>query len=125
LNHWIYHVRPVQRRDVVILKTRVGWCGNRTPIVKRVIGIPGDRVRFDTRAVYVNGHLMTSAVVTRTRIKRPGRGRLIRLREGHYFVLGDNAETACDSRTHGPVTREMIVGKAIFVWSPRRRLRSL
>lgn len=45
--------------------------------------------------------------------------------EHPYFVLGDNADIACDSRTHGPVTRDMIVGKAIAVWSPRSRIRFL
>jgi signal peptidase I len=123
-NRWIYLVRPVHRRDVVILKTGGGWCGNPGLVVKRVIGIPGDRVRVVGRAVYLNGRLVT-AMATRERVRRPTRVRVFRLRDGHYFVLGDNTEIACDSRTHGAVTRRMLVGKAVFIWSPLRRMRFL
>jgi signal peptidase I len=124
-NRWIFRVRGVKRRDVVILKTRAGWCGNGALLVKRVIGIPGDRVRVGAQAVYLNGRLVTAAMRTSSRIRRLGSAGLFRLQDGHYFVLGDNAAVACDSRTEGPVTRDMIVAKAVLVWSPLRRVRFL
>lgn len=123
-NRWIYLVQPVQRRDVVILKTGGSWCGNPGLVVKRVIGIPGDHVRVRARAVYVNGQLVT-AIATPRHVRRPTSGRIFRLNDGDYFVVGDNTEIACDSRTHGPVSRRMIVGKAVVIWSPLRRMRFL
>jgi signal peptidase I len=124
-NRWLYRVRPVQRREIVILKTHAGWCGNGALLVKRVIGIPGDRVRVAGRAVYLNGRLVSDTRPTSSQFRRPGRAGLFHLRDGHYFVLGDNAEMSCDSRADGPVTRDMIVARAVMVWSPLRRMRFL
>jgi signal peptidase I len=124
-NRWIYLVHPVQRRDVVVLKG-AKWCGDGGLVVKRIIGVPGDRVRVDGRAVYLNGGLVTPEMAAnRNRVQSQSRVRALRVSDGHYFVLGDNTDVACDSRTRGTVPRGMIVGKAVLIWSPFERMRFL
>jgi signal peptidase I len=124
-NRWIYFVRPVQRQDVVVLNAERGWCGDGGLVVKRVIGIPGDLIRIVGRVVYVNGRLVAPKIADRDEFGPQSRVRDLRVSARHYFLVGDNTEIACDSRTHGTVPRRMIVGKVVLIWSPLRRMRFL
>ncbi len=85
------------------------------PTVKRIIALPGDTVRIENGAVYVDGSLIEDVART-DYISEPGlAANDIILAPGEYFVLGDNRNNSEDSRyaTIGNVTRDMMVGK---VW---------
>jgi signal peptidase I len=85
--------------------------------IKRVIGIPGDRIRIDEGQVYVNGQPMTEPYVPieyRDRVSRPERV----IPPDNYFVLGDHRSSSNDSRAWGYVPRDLIYGKAVFVYWP-------
>ena len=123
VNRWIYRLRPVGRGDVVVVRSQRGWCGSGDVVIKRVIGIPGDRVKVVGRAVVVNGHL---AVPPPDRPRSvPDRIRTLRIRSGRYFLVGDNTTASCDSRSRGTVPMVSIVGKAILISSPFERIRLL
>ena len=124
--------QSIRRFDVVVVDSRA--LGRR--IAKRVVGLPGERVRLEASwKVFVDGESLAyseaSAGHTRTEAgdheirlvagptppaaTRFGREDLL-LGPGEYFVLGDNRLASTDSRVIGPVKREEIQGKLGLVW---------
>ncbi len=88
--------------------------------IKRVIGLPGDRVRIENGQVFVNGKaLVEDYVAPEYRDPTSWRdGDEQTVPEGQYFVLGDHRNSSSDSRTWGYVPRDNIYGKAVFVYWP-------
>ena len=88
--------------------------------IKRVIGLPGDRVRIQSGQVFVNGSRLNEDYVPEENRDysswRDGREQIVP--PGHYFVLGDHRNSSSDSRMWGYVPRENIYGKAVFVYWP-------
>ena len=89
--------------------------------VKRVIGLPGERVQIANGLVYINGEPLKEAVHGLAQIHLSGLAtEEITLDEDEYFVLGDNRNKSEDSRfaNIGNVTKEQIVGKAWLTLNP-------
>lgn len=122
--------RPVQRGDVAIFTAP----NDRTMYyVKRVIGLPGDRVAIVNRKVLVNGQALASATNEATGLEHWGdktwrvqgaSGMADAAAEqtvppGHVFVLGDNRSTSYDSRQFGAVPLADVVGRARQIWFSR------
>ncbi len=88
--------------------------------IKRVIGVPGDRIRIESGQVYVNGGALAESYVPADERDysswRDGQEQVVP--EGKYFVLGDHRNQSSDSRMWGYVPRENIYGKAVFVYWP-------
>jgi signal peptidase I len=88
--------------------------------IKRVIALPGDRIRIQHGQVYINGSPLVEDYVAE-RFRDPGtwaEGREVPVPPGHYFVLGDHRNSSSDSRSWGWVPRDNIYGKAVFVYWP-------
>ena len=107
--------------------------------IKRVVGIPGDRVRYQDKTLYINGEQQNQTFVGQIppvnpkflqyREKLGDIEHLIQrnpyretkvdewvIPEGHYFMMGDNRDQSSDSRYWGLVSEHNIVGRAIAVW---------
>jgi signal peptidase I len=88
--------------------------------IKRVIALPGDRIRIQHGQVYINGSPLVEDYVAE-RSRDPGtwaEGREVLVPPGDYFVLGDHRNSSSDSRSWGWVPRDNIYGKAVFVYWP-------
>ncbi|HMD70153.1 MAG TPA: signal peptidase I [Bryobacteraceae bacterium] len=98
----------------------------RKSYIKRVIGLPGDRIRIVSGQVFVNGRPLEENYVARENrdtVSWPptasGQGPDDReVPAGQYFVLGDHRSSSSDSRSWGWVPRENIFGKAVFIYWP-------
>jgi signal peptidase I len=94
--------------------------------IKRVIGLPGDRIRIVAGQVFLNGRALAEDYVPkdfRDAVSWPpmAPGETPEEREvppDHYFVLGDHRSSSSDSRSWGWVPRGNIYGKAVFVYWP-------
>jgi signal peptidase I len=123
INKFAYRfgMADVSRGDTVVF-----WYPGDTSksYIKRVIGVPGDKVEIRRGTVYVNGLDMAEPYVPeeyRDRISLDA----MTVPEGEYFVLGDHRSSSNDSRTWGTVPRRFIYGKAVFVYWPLERLGAL
>ena len=114
INKFAYHFEKIERGDVVVFYYPRD---PRKSYIKRVIALPGDQLRIDEGRVYVNGQLLGEPYV-------PGKYRDGRsepdtvIPKGEYFVMGDHRSISSDSRDFGPVPRDLIYGKAAFIYWP-------
>jgi signal peptidase I len=87
--------------------------------IKRVIALPGDRLRIDRGMVWLNGKPQSESYVPdEYRDTRSFEETVVP--EGYYFMMGDHRSISSDSREFGPVERSLIYGKAVFVYWPAR-----
>ena len=116
INKFVYHIESIHRGDIVVFHYP------RDPeksYIKRVIGLPGDHIRIDEGRVWVNGTELDEAYVPdRYRDSRSMTATVIP--EDSYFVMGDHRSISSDSREFGPVERDLIYGKAVFVYWPAK-----
>lgn len=91
--------------------------GQRERLVKRVIGEPGDEINIEDGQVYVNGEKIDEPYVEDLTFAKVLDYPYI-VREGHYFVMGDNRDVSKDSRHFGDISVDHIEGCAVFRISP-------
>jgi signal peptidase I len=85
--------------------------------IKRVVALPGDDLRIDHGTVYVNGRPVKEDYVPR-RFEDDRSQPEMTVPSHEYFVMGDHRSVSYDSRDFGPVERDLIYGKAAFVYWP-------
>lgn len=83
--------------------------------IKRVIGLPGQRVEVRNMEVFIDGQRLDEAYLAPT--TTTGESSVI-LGPDEYFVMGDNRDNSQDSRAIGPVKAEKIIGKAWLIYWP-------
>lgn len=116
INKFVYrlHFGAIDRGDTVVF----WYPGDPTKsYIKRVIGIPGDRVEVERGTVVVNGRPLVEDYVPpeyRDNSDMPPRA----VPPEEYFVLGDHRSSSNDSRSWGMVPRRYIYGKAVFIYWP-------
>lgn len=114
INKMVYRVEDIHRGDVVVF---LYPHDHSKSYIKRVIALPGDDLRIDHGQVYVNHKkLVEKYVPVRFEDERSEPEMVIPPHE--YFVMGDHRSISSDSRDFGPVERDLIYGKAAFVYWP-------
>lgn len=132
----IWDVSVPDRGDVMVFYPPHA---NETYYIKRVIGVPGDRIQYRNKQLTVNGQVVPRewlAEIPGTRrlqigleqprddkshlvqvdLTRPIRDFSVVVRPGHYFMMGDNRDNSSDSRVWGQVPERDIVGQAVAIW---------
>jgi signal peptidase I len=116
INKFVYRISSIHRGDVVVFHYP------RDPeksYIKRVIGLPGDRVFIDRGRVYLNSKLLREPYVPEDYRDTRSMAELV-VPDDAYFMMGDHRSISSDSREFGPVDRDLIYGKAVFVYWPTK-----
>lgn len=121
VNKWIYSLKDPQRGDVVIVRNPALENNHEKLLVKRVIGVPGDRIEIYNSDLYRNGELVIEKY-TDTKIEDENYGPYV-VEKNTYFVMGDNRHfrASLDSREFNAVPRSLIKGRADFIVWPMKQ----
>lgn len=114
INKFAYHFENISRGDVVVFHYP------RDPsksYIKRVIALPGDTLWIDEGRVYVNGKRIAEPYVPMRFRDDRSMAKMV-IPPNDYFVMGDHRSISSDSRDFGPVPRNLIYGKAAFIYWP-------
>jgi len=141
INKKIIELNEPERGDIVVFRYPKDPT---VDYIKRIIGLPGDKIAYDNKQLYVNdtpvkqisigryqgvgqGQDMTGAEHLVENLTGVEHSILIRheapimqftfvVPQGNFFVMGDNRDNSNDSRFWGTVPEENLVGKAFFIW---------
>lgn len=115
INTAAYRIGTVERGDIIAFMH-----DRPAPSVylKRVVGLPGERVEIRRGVVFVDGRELAEPYV---RYRDDRSTDPVTVTPGNYYVLGDNRSNSDDSRDWGLVPRDEIIGKAVIaIWPPSR-----
>jgi signal peptidase I len=120
VNKLSYKLHDVHRGDIVVFTAPPGDDSDIKDLVKRVIGLPGDKVAFRDGIVYINDRPLDEDYLPEDVVTTPicGVEPEVTVPPENYWVMGDNRSASSDSRCFGPIAESRIVGRAFFKMWP-------
>ena len=121
-----YRFHPPERGDIIVFKYPLD---RKKDFVKRLVGLPGDKIKIDSGKLIINGKEMDSPPFSehyyynRNDWPYGKEGQIIEVPAKNYFAMGDNSAQSSDSRYWGFVPEKNMVGKAFFIWWPLNRVK--
>ncbi|GDX28230.1 signal peptidase I [Actinomycetes bacterium] len=127
VNKLSYRLHDIRHGDVIVFDrvTSNGASVAHDDLIKRVIGLSGDKVEIKSCVVYVNGTALKepyldkgnlSQVILEDRCRQPNMA-TVTVTAGQVFVMGDNRPESFDSRSFGTISESLVVGRAfVVVW---------
>jgi signal peptidase I len=114
------------RGDIVVFTPPNEGAENATPFIKRVIGLPGDRVEIKSGGVLVNGKKLDEPYIyDRQSTEATGEQETFSVPAGTVFVMGDHRANSTDSRVFGPIPLSNVIGRAWLRYWPITTVRIL
>jgi signal peptidase I len=127
-NRFIYHFREPRRGEIIVFETPPAArarCGAGGTFVKRLIGLPGERLELRTEGgfsfVYIDGKKLDEPYIRQGR-RDSGGPETFNIPAGQFFMMGDNRSQSCDSREWGTVPRKNLIGKVFATYWPPTRI---
>jgi signal peptidase I len=123
-NRFIYHLRDPHRGEIVVFNTppkAALECGAGGTFVKRLIGLPGEKIRETDGRFYVNGKKLDDSSYIKPG-RRDDRSGFWIVPKNSYFFVGDNRTQSCDSRRWGSVPRGSLIGPVFAIYWPPNRI---
>lgn len=119
-----YRFGEPKRGDVVVFKAPIN---ESEEFIKRIIGLPGERVMVKSGRVYINDKVLDESAYLDASVYTSAadflaEGQAYTVPAGKYFVLGDNRPHSSDSRYWGPITKKEITGRAWLIYWPISRV---
>ncbi|PZO39182.1 MAG: signal peptidase I [Pseudanabaena frigida] len=118
-----YRFQTPQRYDIIVFEPTnavVNGCGlsldkQKSSLIKRVIGLPGDRIEIKEGTTYINGQPLSEPYLVKApEYELPP----MTVPANSYFALGDNRNNSCDGHIWGFVPQQNIIGKATLRFWP-------
>lgn len=110
--------KKFERFDIVVFEY------DSSKLVKRIIGLPGDKVEYKNNTLYINNEIIEEVFLdedVKTSNFSLTQLELEQIPEDHYFVIGDNRNNSTDSRIIGPVHKKNILGTSDFALFPFKK----
>ncbi len=119
-------VSRIERFDIIVFTDPM----NKT-VVKRVIGLPGETIRYEQDQLYINDEAIAEPFLNRPEIIDEkglwtsnftyigSEGTVVP--EGQYFLMGDNRRYSYDSRFYGSIAEEELIGEVLMLYDPIER----
>ena len=115
---------PYKRGDIIVFTPPQTFEGDSTPFIKRVIGLPGDRVEIRDDGMYINGVALeepytykNAAGVNEPTTASSDQASWV-IPAGQLFVMGDHRQKSADSRVFGPIDETSVIGRAFVRYWP-------
>ncbi len=114
-----YRFREPKLGEIVVVKNPRDESQD---FIKRIIAVPGDTIEISNSKVVLNGKTLEESYLPTGRPTPAGaflnEGNPVKIAGNQYIVIGDNREHSSDSREWGPVTKQEIIGRALFRYFP-------
>ncbi len=124
-----FRFREPQRGDIVVFKYPLD---KKKDFVKRLVAFGGEKIEIRDGQVLINGQKLENPAsfsqrfyYNRSEWDYGKEGQVIDVPGDHLFVLGDNSAQSSDSRNWGFVPRRDVIGRAVLIWWPYKRVRLL
>ena len=119
INKLVYRIKDIERFDIVVVKQ------GKSKLIKRVIGLPGDTLKFENNILYINGEIVEEPYLREETLDFS----LAKFNYDNdvipdkcYFVMGDNRDDSLDSRYFGCIEKKDILGSAKLVVYPFNKI---
>ncbi len=118
--------KPLERGEIIIFRhpdqhSRL--------LIKRIIGLPGEKIKIMSGQVFINDVALTEPYLQPETVtngnKMMDEGTDHNINDFSYILMGDNRDKSSDSRSLGAIREELIVGRAMLVYYPFNRIRTI
>lgn len=114
INRWQYLFEEPQRGEPVVL--RFPGDPEHTKYIKRIIGLPGEKITIQNGEVFINGQKLAETYLPPGTVTYPEMTKI--LTGDDYFLMGDNRANSSDSRIWGICPKRDLIGKAWYIIWP-------